>query len=355
MATTPVYTAAVIGAGTAGKLALDALTNSARFTPVAVMDLYPAALEAIKQKYPGVACYTSTQEMYAKHKPDVACIATFPPSHLPMALEAMTQPLKGLVVEKPLCDLTASAEKLLATAKAKKLPLAVPHNLPLVPHGAKIIQRVLAGEIGQVRLIDFQCDKWDIINAGIHWFNFAIALLPSDPVHTVLAACDTSTRTWRDGMQVETAAVTHATTKSGVRIILNSGDYIQTNTPGKGMVFTIFGTAGHIEFYAWGDTYKLFNAAHPQGATFTEPAQGISGHQRLVEKLALQMDANTPDYTQPEAALAAVELVEAAYLSHRHRCQVTLPLTSFTPTAPQTWNPGAPYSGSGGGRDGRKL
>lgn len=355
MSNLPVYTAAVIGAGTAGKLVLDAMTKSARFTPIAVTDLYPATLDAIKEKYPGVTCYTSTEQMYAHQKPDVVCVATFPPSHLAMAVQAMKQPIKGLVVEKPLCDLAVDAAQLLAQVKAKKLPLAVPHNLPLVPHGQKIIQRVHAGEIGQVRLIDFQCDKWDIINAGIHWFNFAITLLPNDPVQTVLAACDTSTRTWRDGMQVETAAVTYVTTKSGVRIVLNSGDHIQTAIPGKGMVFTIVGTLGTIEFYAWGDSYKIFNAAHPQGTVYTESNQGISGHQRLIEKLALQIDANTPDYANPDSALAAVEICEAAYLSHRHRCQVTLPMASFIPPQQQAWNPGAPYSGTGGGRDGRKL
>ncbi len=355
MTSTPVYSVGIIGAGMAGKLALDALVKSPRFTPVAVADLYPSALEAIKEKYPGVKTYTSTSQMYANHSLDVVGIATYAPSHLAMAQEAMAQPIKGLVVEKPICDTVHQAVELLAQAKAKRLPLLVPHNLPLVPHGRKIIQRVHAGEIGQVRLIDFQCDKWDIINAGIHWFNFAIALLPNDPVQTVLAACDTSTRTWRDGMQVETAAVTYATTKAGVRIILNSGDFITTSTPGKGMVFTIVGTLGAIEFYAWGDTYKIFNAAHPAGVVYTEPNQGITGHQRLYELLAHQIDAKTTDYTNADSALAAVELCQAAYLSHRHRCQVTLPLTTFNPPPTQTWDPGTPYSGIGGGRDGRKL
>jgi predicted dehydrogenase len=350
-----VYTAAIIGAGTAGKLALDALTKSPRFTPVAVVDLFPAALESIKQAYPGVQTYTSTKEMYAAHKPDVVGIATYAPSHLPMALEAMEQPIKGLVVEKPICHLIAQGRELIDSARSKKLPLMVPHNLPLVPHGEKIIQRVLAGQIGQVRLIDFQCDKWDIINAGIHWFNFALALLPGDSVHTVQATCDTSTKTWRDGMQVETSAVTYVTMKSGTRIILNSGDHIPTGVPGKGMVFTIVGTLGSIEFYAWADSYRIFNSAHPAGTLYTEPNQGISGHQRLYDKLASQIDAAAPDYTNPQNALAALEIVQAAYLSNQKRALITLPDFTFGPDNSSTWNPGAPYSGTGGGRDGRKL
>src|SRR5688572_13006256 len=105
MSSAPVYTTAIIGAGTAGKLALDALTKSSRLTPGAVVDLFPAALASIKEAYPGVQTYTSTAQMYAAHKPDVVGIATYAPSHLPMALEAMSQPIKGLVVEKPICHL----------------------------------------------------------------------------------------------------------------------------------------------------------------------------------------------------------------------------------------------------------
>jgi len=71
--------------------------------------------------------------------------------------------------------------------------------------------------------------------------------------------------------------------------------------------------------------------------------------------LAGQIDAGQPDYTIPESSLAALELCEAAYLSSRHRCRIDLPLSSFKPPPPSDWQPGQPYSGTGGGRDGRKL
>ena len=51
----------------------------------------------------------------------------------------------------------------------------------------------------------------------------------------------------------------------------------------------------------------------------------------------------------------ALELCEAAYLSNRHGCKAELPLDTFTPPAPVDWEPGKPYAGEGGGRDGRKL
>ncbi len=63
------------------------------------------------------------------------------------------------------------------------------------------------------------------------------------------------------------------------------------------------------------------------------------------------IDAGQPDYTIPDSSLAALELCEGAYVSHRHRCRVTFPLAEFVPPAPDDWDPGEPYSGVGGGRD----
>jgi hypothetical protein len=67
------------------------------------------------------------------------------------------------------------------------------------------------------------------------------------------------------------------------------------------------------------------------------------------------IDSGRPDYRIPEGSLLALEVCEAAYLSRRHRCQVTFPLETFVPPPTSDWDPGQPYSGVGGGRDGRKL
>jgi hypothetical protein len=85
------------------------------------------------------------------------------------------------------------------------------------------------------------------------------------------------------------------------------------------------------------------------------PPASKGAHQLHLEMLASHMDAGVPDYSISASSLAALELVEAAYLSHRTRSVVNLPLTTFTPPADSGWTPGIAYAGSGGGRDGRKL
>ena len=81
-----------------------------------------------------------------------------------------------------------------------------------------------------------------------------------------------------------------------------------------------------------------------------------SAHQRHLENLAEQIDRGVADYSVAEGSLLALEMCEAAYLSCRSSgVPVTLPLAEFSMPSPVDWQPGLPYSGEGGGRNGRML
>jgi predicted dehydrogenase len=349
------YTAAVIGGGVGGKLSAAALAASDRFELVGLADLRTEARAECATLYPGIATYATHQELFARHAADIVCVATYPPTHLPIALDALGLPLAGLLVEKPLGDTYAAGSAIVEQVKRRGLPLAVPHGLLVARHGREIIERVRGGEIGRLELVEIESTRWDIINAGIHWLNFFVALTDNEPCESVIAACDRSTRTYRDGMQVETLAVTYATTRSGVRVVMQTGDDVRIMRAGAECQFRIIGDAGSIEFYGWESTYRLVNAHHPNGERFEPPRNARTGRQLHLEQLAEQINRATPDYGVAETSLAALELCEAAYLSAERGCLVRLPLPQFSPPPPNDWRPGQPYAGSGGGRDGRKL
>ena len=171
-----------------------------------------------------------------------------------------------------------------------------------------------------------------------------------------MAICEASTRTYRDGMQVETTAVTYAQTQSGIRVVMNTGDDVQINQAGKHTLFRIVGTLGLIEFWGWENEYRIVNAQFPNGKTIAPADVSTSRHQRHLERMADMMDGvEAIEYSIPESSLLALEICEGAYISSRHRCKVTFPVDQFEPPAEPSWNPGEPYSGSDGGRDGRKL
>ena len=348
-------TASVVGGGSGGKLSLRALHDSDRFELVAVADLKPEVCQELAARYPGLRTFASHQEMFATCPTDVVCVSTYPPTHEPVALDALQLPLKGILVEKPLGHTVASGRRTLAAIVERGLPMAVPHGLLVGQTPLEIVARVRGGEIGDLKLVEIQNTGWDIINAGIHWLNFFVTLTGCEEMEHVMAICESSTRTYRDGMQVETTAVTYAQTVSGIRVVMNTGDEVLVNREGKGTLFRIVGTAGQIEFWGWENAYRLLNAGHPHGETFVPDPLPGTAHQRHLERMAEMIETGRPDYTVPESSLLALELCEGAYLSSRHRCKVTLPVDRFLPPAPPDWDPGTPYSGQGGGRDGRKL
>lgn len=349
------YTAAVVGGGMGGGLSLAALAASPLFELRAVADLHADVRTTLAERYPGIRTFATHTEMFAACPTDVVCVSTYAPTHLPITLDALALPLKGIVVEKPLGDTVAAGREIIDAVRARNLPMAVPHGLLVMRHAQEIIARVQQGEIGELTLVEIECDKWDIINAGIHWFNFFVVLTGNTPLDYILATCDTSTRTYRDGMQVETLAVAYAQTQSGVRVVMQTGDYVKTMRDGKSILFRLIGTAGTIEFYAWESCYRLLNAQHPHGELIEVERDPRSAHQIHLEHLAAQITNGAPDYAVAESSLAALALCEGAYLSNQHRCAVRFPFEQFVPPAPNDWEPGQPYSGAGGGRDGRKL
>jgi predicted dehydrogenase len=349
-------TASVVGCGLGGRLSLDALSISPFFHLVAAADLRPDIQPSLEQDFPGIRTFGSHKEMFARCPTDVVCVSTYAPSHEGIVLDALELPsLKGILVEKPIGDTAAAGRRIVDAIKSRNLPVVVPHGLRTRATPLDVIARILRGEIGELRLIEVQCDKWDLLNAGIHWLDFCLAATNEAPITSVLAALDTSTRTFRDGMQVETVAVTYVENVNRVRMILQTGDFIHLNTPGKKTLFRLVGTQGLIEFWGWEKGYSILNAEYPAGQIVVPEEFDVFGHRRHLENLANQIRSGTPDYRMPESSLTALEICEAAFLSCQYRCQIQFPLASFVPPAASDWQPGKPYSGAGGGRDGRKL
>lgn len=351
-----VLTASVVGAGTGGKLSLAALNSSPHFRLVAVADPDEGALAYARQTYPGIQTFTDYLSLFANCAPDVVCVSTPPTTHEEVALTALALPLQGILVEKPLGHNAASGTRILQAIRQHILPVAVPHGLLVRPTPRRVMKHILDGDIGDLTLIEIQCTGWDIINAGIHWLDFCVHATGMPDVHHVIAQCDAATRTYRDGMQVETLAVTYVQTMAGTRIVMQTGDYVDIAHETANTLMRFVGTKGQIEFWPWHEGYRILNASRPDGVLITpENHDGRTGHQIHLDTLADEIARGQPDYVIAEGSLRALEICEAAYLSSRYRCQIPFPLTEFVPPFPVTWNPGMPYAGTGGGRNGRAL
>ena len=353
---TALLTAAVVGAGMGGSLSLAGLQASSCYTLKAVADIGPVALAKALRRYPDLQAFPNAEAMMREVPTDIVCISTPPALHEIGVNLALDLSLRGILVEKPLGHDHASGKAILHSIQNRNLPIAVPHGLLVQPTSVQVKRHILGGDIGELSLIEIQCTGWDIINAGIHWLDFCLHTVPHLEVEHVMSLCDPHTRTFRDGMQVETEAITYVQFESGLRIVMQTGDFVDVAKEGAGTLLRFVGSRGQIEFWPWNEGYRLQNGAHPQGSHLqTSLKERRSGHQVHLEQLAAQVESGSPSYEIAEVSLAALAICEAAYTSSRHSCKVTLPLARFTPPPPVDWNPGNPYSGQGGGRDGRHL
>jgi len=349
-------TASVVGCGKGGRLSLQALAESEFYAPLAAADLRPEVGDELRKKFPGLRIFADFRELFATCPTDVVCVSTYPPIHEEIAVEALKLPLEAILVEKPIADTVASGRRILDLVKQRGIPLAIPHGLMVKRCPLEIIERVRNGEIGELKLIEIQSPRFDIISAGIHWLQFSIKLNANHPVKSVLAACDKTTRTFRDGMKVETVAVTSVELVNGVRIVMYTGDTIRSNGRRQSDVtFRILGTVGQIEFWGWQPDYYLVSPAFPHGKLFEPEEKPVAPHRRHLENLIPMLRSKEPDYSLAESSLKALEICEAAYLSAKHGIEVRFPFAEFELPEPSDWQPGTPYFGEPNARDGRYL
>ena len=365
--------ALVVGAGGGGTGSIRALAASPRYVLRGVADIAPAARQRVAAAHPDVAVFADHREALQTLQPDVVCVSTWPPSHVRVALDAVAAgSLRGLLLEKPIADTWRDGRRLVDELRRRRMPCVVPHGLVVSSQGRAVIEQVRDGAIGALRLVWIECRGWDILNAGIHWLHFALQVLQG-PFLEVQCACDSSTRTYRDGMQVETVASLVVTAADGARIALHTGDEVSLSAPAAGTLIRLVGDEGLIELPGWEPRYRIVSA-HPSAgarhhvgarhaagrAGVVQVAAGPPPHAVYLDRLADQIAAGTPRWEQVERSLAALELCDAAYTSAREQRAVSLGDGNRLRAAPDAagpggWDPGRPYAGTGGGRDGRRL
>ena len=136
------YAASVVGGGSGGNLSMRALVASDRYELVAAADISEAARRTLAKSYPSICLYDSHETMFANLPTDVVCVATWPPSHQQVVVDALGSGVKGLLCEKPIGDTWATGEATLGAIRAANLPVVVPHGLLRLRHGEEILQRV---------------------------------------------------------------------------------------------------------------------------------------------------------------------------------------------------------------------
>jgi hypothetical protein len=104
-----------------------------------------------------------------------------------------------------------------------------------------------------------------------------------------------------------------------------------------------------IEMYGWEPEYAVYGCGCPGGRKVEAPGEAVSGHGRILEEMAGSIRRGEANYDRAQQALAALEVVRAAFMSGATDSTVKLPLAGDDGEigGPEFW-PGKPVAGEGG-------
>ncbi|HET6437705.1 MAG TPA: Gfo/Idh/MocA family oxidoreductase, partial [Anaeromyxobacter sp.] len=144
---------ALIGAGQIARQHLACLQTLPGVEVAGICDLSPSAAEHAAERHGIAAWFTDHREMLDRLHPEVVHITTPPPSHFPLAQDALCAGAH-VVVEKPATTTLVELEALASLARDKERALIEDHNYLFNRAPREILGLVASGDLGAVTHVE---------------------------------------------------------------------------------------------------------------------------------------------------------------------------------------------------------
>lgn len=131
-------------------------------------DPSPANLEAAAAAWPGVRLYGSAEALLAAERPDFIDIASPPSSHVGLLRQAAERDLH-IFCEKPLCRTLQEARDLDPLLRGRAIVFLPAHEYHHAPPWQAVVQAVRGGEIGELRLVEWNVRRTEANPGNAHW------------------------------------------------------------------------------------------------------------------------------------------------------------------------------------------
>ena len=330
----------LVGYGHAGNVfhaPLIAATPGLELAAVVTRD--PVRREALRARYPGAIALDGPDDLWARAADlDLAVVATPNRSHVALALAALRAGLP-VVVDKPVAPASAAAREVAAEARRRGLLWTVFQNRRWDADFLTLRRLLAEGALGAVGRFESRYERWVpvqkpgwrelgdpeeagglLFDLGAHLVDQALQLF--GPVTSVYAELDRR----RPGVAVDDDAFVALTHASGVRSHLWMSKVAAQLGPrfrvlGDRAAFTKYGmdpqetalTAGGVPGSpGWGEEPpERWGRLGVDGATRdvrSEPGR----YQEFYALLAAALRSGAPPPVDPEEAIAALEVIEAA-------------------------------------------
>jgi predicted dehydrogenase len=155
---------------------------------VAVSDMRPDRLAAVRSRYPAIRTFADANELVADRRVDAVVIVTPVSTHFDLAMQALRAG-KHVLVEKPLASTSEQAMRLVEEAARRRLVLSVDHTFCYTGAVRKIRELVQTGSLGDLYYYDsvrvnlglFQHDVNVIWDLAVHDLAIMDHVLPWQP------------------------------------------------------------------------------------------------------------------------------------------------------------------------------
>lgn len=287
------YNVAIVGCGVIGNRLADAFVAHEDTTVWAACDLVEEKAESFAAEY-DCAAYTDYEAMVAEDAVDIVYAGVPPKAHREV-VEAAVDAGKAVICEKPIAEDATVGAELVALEEATDQPTAV--NLPFryTPGVRELIDRVEAGDIGEVQRIEltFRFPQWPREWQDVEWLAGREQGGPLREVGThylfgVQEAFDTVE--WVDA-DIDYSAPgryeASITGYFGVEGVAGTIDLLTDCGVDEGNSMTVVGTEGSLELLDW---YRLAESAEgeEQQVVVDEPGDTTLS---LVEEFVAELDS----------------------------------------------------------------
>lgn len=323
------YRVGIIGCGGRGRAHWRGYQASGRCHLVAVADVNRAGAEAfvarVAEAEGPVAVYEDAARMLAEVKPDIVSVCTWPDTHAPLVLAALTEGARAIFAEKPMAPTWGEAVRMGDAARRAGVPLLFCHQRRFESQFVTARRLLREGAIGPLTRVEATCDN--LFDWGTHWFDMLHFFNEETPARWVLGQIDVRAGRRVFGALVEDQGLALVQFANGVQGLLITGADRQSRE-----MIRLVGTDGVMEIQAVGpDGMVIPLRVRGRGDGGFHPVDVAGGvapaEAGAVADLLRCLESGDEPELSVEKALRATALIFATYESSRRRGRVDLPLT----------------------------
>lgn len=190
---------------------------------VAAASRNPKNVADFVAEFPGVKGYTDYLEMLRTERPDWVSVCAFPPDREAMALEALENGARVLVLEKPFTISIGAARRILDAAITGGARVFVDHQRRY-GHAFEWFKEQISGSYGAVKQVNVQHPGSGFINFGPHLVDAGLLALEDRTPVAVQAAVDWSETNDYQGVKTEANFIATTWFDDGSRLYVESGN-----------------------------------------------------------------------------------------------------------------------------------